>query len=129
MRPILFVTVTALVAGCGTTSAPILPADPIDRLATELSAPSYTRYHNGPILKLPADVSVAVVVSKVLDGQLDTYSIMEVRKVKIFWKTAPDFPESWTGALVRTPSGKKIVLFRYDESRAEWWTGFYDLRS
>jgi hypothetical protein len=118
MRSIFFI-IAALLVGCATTP------DPIDRLVTSLS-PSHGLWTNGLFqpVRLPSTASAEDVISKVLERQFSSYTVLKIRQVSIPFGVSS---ELYTAALVQTSAGQKIVLIKYETEG--WWNRIYDAKT
>ena len=67
-------------------------------------------------------VSETLRMAKFEAGLITSYRILNMRKVHI----APDFPDTYTAALVDTNLGRMIVLMQYTTS-GHWWRRIYDV--
>ena len=112
----------AVASGC-------LAADPIEKLATRLNSetgglwmngvqPSFTVASNAP----PAEVIGAAAKAWRMVQGTNELTIVEIREILL---TGPLGPP-WRAALLKTPSGTKILLFRF-QGKDHWWTRFYDV--
>ena len=122
MRAIAIAAIVAVASGC-------LAGDPIGKLATRLNSqigglwmngmqPSFTVASNAP----PAEVVGAAAKAWRMVQGTNELAIVEIREVKL---TGPLGPP-WRAALLKTPSGRKILLFR-SQGKDHWWTRFYDV--
>ncbi len=102
----------------------------IDRLTTELS--SNPLWMNGayPLIKLSEKAKHDEVIAECIkmtgfdEGHVKDYKIIKIKTVKI----RGPLPEDYFAALMDTDLGKKIVLFKYVNFTAGWWTRVYDLK-
>lgn len=122
MRAIAIAVIMAVASGC-------FAGDDIDKLVTRLNSetgglwmnggqPSFNVASNAP----PAEVIGAAAKAWRIAQGTNELTIVGIREVQL---TGPLGPP-WRAALLKTPSGTKILLFRF-QGKDHWWTRFYDV--
>jgi hypothetical protein len=102
--------------------------DAIDLFVANLSADGGMWINGVDAFQMTQAVTQDEVVSETLRmakfeaGLITSYRILNMRKVHI----APDFPDTYTAALVDTNLGRMIVLMQYTTS-GHWWRRIYDV--
>lgn len=158
MRPKDVITIALLLVGCALVTdqgaaaeQSVAQGDPIARLVERLSVSHLWRSGPYPQLRLPATASTDEVIARVFaitslgEGRTTRYRILETRLVQISEGQAAQFgipetrrmqiqiaeglPYTYIAALVRTEMGDKIVLLKYEDTRAGWWSRVYDPRA
>jgi len=144
---VLLVLLVLFAAGCSSphpavTQFPVIHSDPasaftgtpdsIDRLAANLSAPQIGEpWNNGgfPVVSLPQTASPKEVVQKLFEmglprGEAPNYRILKIRQVRI---RIPEIePDVYTALLVQKDGNEKIVLIKYLDPAACWWSRVFD---
>jgi hypothetical protein len=144
---VLLVLLLVFAAGCSSprphvTQFPVMHSDPasaftntpdsIDRLAASLSAPRGGEpWNNGlfPVLSLPQTASPKEVVQKLFEmglprGETPNYRILKIRQVRI---RIPEIePDIYTALLVQKDGNENIVLIKYLDAGACWWSRVFD---
>jgi hypothetical protein len=103
--------------------------DPIFQLGLELNRISSFTFINGffAAIKLPPSATAEEIVAQsvqgesVFGGKINTYKIIEVRKLLIFQGNYPVY----SAALIETNPGKEIFLYRYESTPNYWWVKVY----
>jgi hypothetical protein len=78
-------------------------------------------------MRLPRTASPEQLIARIIEttsfagGKVKTYQAAEVRMVRI--SGVP-----YTAVLIETNVGRKIVLLRYEEHVAGWWSRIYDVK-
>lgn len=135
-RTTFYAIVAALVLGCATKP------DQIDQLVAKLSPPhppghvfAFSAWRNGlyPVLGLAATASADEVVSKALQmsrfgggisGPKVEHKILKIRVVQV---EEGGSPNAFTAVLIQIKAGQKIVLLKYENPAAGWWSRVYDV--
>ena len=137
MRPTNVFSIVLLLVGCAllpdrsaAAEQAAAKVDPIARLVGSLSASHLWQNGRYPVLGLPATASTDEVIARVFEmtgfqeGHAKRYRILETRLVQI----PGSLPYTYIAALVQTEFGDKIVLLKYEDPRAGWWSRVYDSR-
>jgi hypothetical protein len=107
--------------------------DPIFQLGLELNRISNFTFINGffGAIKLPPTATADEIVAQsvpeesVFGGKINTYKIIEVRKILIFQGNFQGTSPVYSAALIKTNLGKEIFLYRYESTPNHWWVKVY----